>query len=104
MASKLIKLQDDILLEVEVPDNQLQQIAGGDAPKVNKAIDSIKPLLLKTCQPLTAVWQELNRDLSITEAEVELALGFEAEGNVFIAKGKTNASLTVRLKLCPKPE
>jgi hypothetical protein len=41
--------------------------------------------------------------LAVTEAEVEISLGFEAEGNVFIAKGKTNASLTLRLTLKPKP-
>ena len=48
------------------------------------------------------VWQELNQDMSVSEAEVEIGLGFEVEGNIFIAKGKTNASLTIRLKLKPK--
>ena len=102
MASKLIRLEDGILIEVEVPDNQIQQIAGGGIDHVNTAISAVKPVLLQACKPIIDVWQELNQDMSVSEAEVEIGLGFEAEGNIFIAKSKTNASLTIRLKLKPK--
>lgn len=33
---------------------------------------------------------------------MELGLGFEAEGNLYITKAKGNANLTVKLKLAPK--
>ena len=102
MASHFIELQNGILVEVEPNEDQLQRISGGTT-SVEKTIDAIEPLLLKACKPIVEVWQELNKDLAVSEAEVEIALGFEAEGNVFIAKSKTNASLTLRLTLKPKP-
>ena len=105
MASKLIELEDGILMEVDVPENQLQQIAGGGTQimPVQKAINAIEPLLLRACKPVANVLGELNKDMSVNEVEIELGLGLEAEGNFFITKGKTNASLTIKLKLTPKP-
>jgi len=40
--------------------------------------------------------------MTISEAEVKLSLGLEAEGNLFIAKGKTTSNIEVTLKLSPK--
>lgn len=100
MAKKLIRLQDGILVEVDVPDDQLQRIAGGGMSE--RTINDIKPLLIKAITPITECWRELNDSLSVSEVQVEIGLGFEAEGNVFIAKGKTNASLTISLTLKPK--
>jgi hypothetical protein len=65
-------------------------------------IDKIKPLILKACKPIAEVWKELNQDMHIEQAEVELGLGFEAEGNLYITKAKGNANLTVTLTLKPK--
>lgn len=102
MASKLIELDDGVLVEIETPENDLQQISGGSADRVSNAIEVIKPVLQKACKPIAEVWQELNQEMDVSEATVEIGLGFEAEGNVFIAKGKTNASLSISLKLKPK--
>ena len=102
MASKLIELEDGILMEVEAPEEELQQIAGGSAEKVSNAIDAVKPILIKACKPITEVWQELNKDMDVSEVTVAIGLGFATEGNVFIAKGKANASLNISLKLKPK--
>jgi hypothetical protein len=104
MASKLVELNNGILMEVAIPDNQLQQISGGglEITQVNNSINAIETILLKACQPVANVFTELNKEMSVNEVEIEVGLGFEAEGNFFIAKGKTNASLTVRLKLTPK--
>ena len=102
MSTKLIELADGILVEAEVPENQVEQIAGGAADKVDATIDKIKPILLKACKPIVSVWDELNKDMHIEQAEIELGLGFEAEGNLYVVKGTTNASLTVKLTLKPK--
>ena len=40
--------------------------------------------------------------MSIEKAEVEIGLGFEAGGDVFIVKGKGKANLSVKLTLLPK--
>jgi len=38
----------------------------------------------------------------LEKAEVEIGIGFSAEGNIFIAKGKGSANLKVKLVLSPK--
>ena len=103
MTTKLIKLSDDLLVEVEMTEapNQPKQISSA-TQKVNATIDEIKPLLLKAARPIVAVWEELNQELHIEQAEIELGLGFEAEGDLFIARGTANANLTVKLTLKPK--
>lgn len=105
MASKLIELEGGILMEVDVPESEVRQIAGGgvEITTVEKAMSGIEPLLLKACQPVANVLAELNKDMSVNEVEIQLGLGLEAEGNFFIAKGKSNASLSITLKLTPKP-
>jgi hypothetical protein len=99
MARKLIELEDGVLMEVDVPETEVRQISGGgvEITPVQKAINAIEPLLLKACKPIANVLGELNQDMSVNEVEVELGLGLEAEGNFFIAKGKTNASLNIKL-------
>ena len=104
MPNHLIELEDQLLVEVESPPNQVQQIAGGMPEQVDKAIDSVRPLLLKVCQPLTAVWSELNKDMSISGAEVELQLGFSAQGSVFLAKANGSANLKIKLSISPKAD
>ena len=104
MASKLIKLDDGTLIEVEVPDRAAKEISGGAADRIeNAAIDKIKPIVLKVCRPISEVWRELNKEMHIEQAEVELGLGFEAEGNLYITKAKGSANLKVTLILKPNP-
>lgn len=106
MATKLIQFEDGTLVEVEVPPNQAQPISGGAADRIDTTVDAtlnqVKPLLLKVCRPVKEVWSELNQDMDIESAEVQVGLSFEAEGNIYIAKSKAAANLTVKLVLKPK--
>ncbi|MGB7444221.1 MAG: CU044_2847 family protein [Coleofasciculaceae cyanobacterium] len=102
MATKLIELDDGTLVEIEVPTDQAQQISGGFADKVSSTFDKIQPILVKTCKPIAAAWQEINQEMNIEQAEVQLGLSFEGEGNLYITKSKANANLTVKLVLKPK--
>jgi hypothetical protein len=104
MSNQLIELEDGLLVEVEIPQDQVRQISGGMPEQVDKAIDSVCPLLLKVCQPLTAVWSKLNKDMSISGAEVELQLGFSASGSVFLAKANGSANLKIKLSISPKAD
>lgn len=105
MATKLIRLEDGTLIEVEVSPGEAQQIAGGSmAKKVNSTFDKIKPTLINACRPITEVWQELNKDMHISQAEVEIGLSFAVEGDIYIAKSKADANLKVKLTLKPKEE
>lgn len=104
MATKLIELEDGLLVEVEVPEDQAQQISGGLADRVSSTFNKIRPLLVKTCRPVAAAWQDLRREVNIEQAEVELGLSFEGEGNLYITKSTAGANLTVKLVLKPNPD
>ncbi|MCI5130966.1 MAG: hypothetical protein D3904_05440, partial [Candidatus Electrothrix sp. EH2] len=104
MASKLIEMEDGLLVEVEVPQDQVDQISGGVTDQVDTALDTVRPILLKACRPVISVWDELNKEMCIDKVEVGLQLGFSAEGSVFLAKAKGNANLNIKLKLSISPK
>jgi Trypsin-co-occurring domain 1 len=104
MATKLIQLEDGTLVEVELPGEQIQQISGGMADRVSATFNKVQPLLIKTCRPIAAAWAELSKEMNIEQAEVQIGLSFEGEGNLYITKSKANANLTIKLTLKPKDE
>lgn len=105
MATELIKLRDGLLVEVcSNPDDTPKQIAASAAELAEGAMDQARELLLKAVQPLASVWGELNRDLTIDEVEIELGLGFEASGKLFIVQGTGSANLRFTLKVRPKAQ
>ena len=99
MASKLIKLEDGTLVQVEVTGKEVQQIAGGLAEKVDATINKIKPVLLKTCQPIVAAVKDLREEVDLEQVEVEVGLSFDIEGNIYITKTKFGANVLVRMTL-----
>jgi len=102
MATKLIQLDDGTLVEIQARADEVQQISGGFAERVESTFDKIRPLLVNTCRPITAAWKELSQEMHIEQAEVELGLSFEGEGNIYVTKAKTGANLVVKLTLRPK--
>jgi hypothetical protein len=97
MATKLIQLEDGLLVEAEVPENQAEPISGRVVDRVNTTLDVIEPLLTKACRPITAAWQQLSQEVQIDHAQIALGMSFTGEGNVYIAKATTGANLTVTL-------
>jgi hypothetical protein len=104
MTTKLIELEDGLLVEVEAPQDQVNQISGGMPQQVDKAMDTVRPMLLKACRPVVSVWNELNKEMSIDNAKVELNLGFSAQGSVFLAKAGGSANLKITLSISPKSD
>jgi len=104
MDYKLIELADGTLVEVEDNRPQAEQIADlGVAFLEDVSFENrVKPLLLKITKPLASVWQELHREMSVDKAEVELGLGFQGEGNLFVTKAVGRANFMVRLTMSPK--
>ena len=56
----------------------------------------------ESIKPIVSAYETLNQDVVLEKAEVEIGIGFSAEGNIFIAKGEGSANLKVRLILSPK--
>ena len=100
--TKFIELRDGLLVEVATDEESVQQISAGAAERVEQAMDGAQALLKKAVQPVVSVWDELNRDLTIEKVEIQLALGFEAEGNLYIARGTGSANINFTLTVSPK--
>lgn len=99
MSTKLIRLQDGTLVEVEVTPGEARTIAGGQADKVSSSLDRIEPILVNVSKPVIDAWQSLPRHISVEQVEIELGLSFEGEGNIFVTKARAGANLTVTLTL-----
>jgi hypothetical protein len=104
MATKLIQLEDGLLVEAEVPEDQAEPISGGAVERVNSTLDGIEPLLVKACKPIAAAWQQLSGEVQIDYAQIALGVNFTGEGSVYIAKATAGANLTVTLVLKPTPD
>lgn len=109
MSTKLIRFNDKkmtnpVLFEVEVRGTQVQQISNSLAEKVERTFDEtlahVGPLLAKVCLPIAEA-QKSMKDFDLHEAEIELGLGFEAEGNVYITKTTANANIYITMRLKP---
>jgi hypothetical protein len=103
VSTKLIQLTDGTLVEVVTQIDDAREIAGGFAEKVEGSLENIRPLLIRVTSPVVAAWQEISKQIAIEKGEIELGFSFEGEGNLYIVKTKTEATLTVKLTLKPEP-
>jgi hypothetical protein len=102
MASRLIKLEDGTLVEIDRPTAGVEEISGGALESIKDAtIDKIEPLLERAVKPVAALYRKAHEGIEVREAEVELGIGFEAEGNLYITRAKGSANLVVKLKIGP---
>ena len=103
MAKKLIELDNGLMMEVEASASEIEMISGGDmVDKVESSMGTVEKMLLQSVQPVVNAYNVLNQEIVMEKAEVEIGIGFSAEGNIFIAKGNANANLKVKLVLKPK--
>ena len=102
MATRLIELEDGILVEAEVPEEEAEPISTNVIKEVKSSFDKVKPILVSISRPIADAWREINKDMEIKQAEVEINFSFEGEGNLYVTKAKTGANLSVKLVLKPK--
>ncbi|MDD5393065.1 MAG: CU044_2847 family protein [Thiothrix sp.] len=98
MPTKLIKLSDNTLVEVEIIENRVEQISGSIADKVDGNLKNIKPLIINASEPIAEAIKELENKSKIESIEAEISLGFEGEGNLYITKAKATANIVLKLK------
>ncbi|MBN2603376.1 MAG: hypothetical protein JXA91_04510 [Candidatus Thermoplasmatota archaeon] len=97
MGSKLNELEDGVLVEAEFFSNQMQQISGNFSRKVDTAIESIKPILMRISKPVIEACKEMDKESMVEQAEIEVGFGFEGEGNIYITKSKVGANLNIKM-------
>jgi hypothetical protein len=102
MNTKLIKLKDGTLVEIEVLQNEAKPISNRTADQVETTLEKIRPTLVNVCRPIAAAWKEINQEMQIEQAEIVIGFSFEGEGNIYVTKAKAGANLAVKLVLKPK--
>lgn len=102
MDTELIQLDDGLFVEIATTDGP-QPISSKLAKKVKGAISNLEPVIADLCGPIAKLWKSVPDDVTLEEASVEVGVGFEAEGNIYVTKAKGSANLTVTLKFKPKP-
>lgn len=102
--TKLIRLEDNSFIEVVAATNDYENVSSGvkAAKEVESTLDKVAPLLKQICTPIANTWEELNQEVSIEQAEVEIGLSFEAEGNIYITRSKAGANLNIKLVMKKK--
>lgn len=99
MATKLIHLSDDTLIEVEVSPGETRQISGGLPEKVSASFDQLRPVVVSLCRSLAGTMGAVAHDFHVEKTELEFGLSFEGEGNIFVTKAKAGANLVLKLTL-----
>ncbi len=105
MSKKLIELDNGLMMEVDIPQQEIEMISGGNdiVEKVEQSMSAVEKVLIQSVTPITQAYKALNQEVTLEKAEVEIGIGFSAEGNIFVAKGSGSANLKVKLVLSPKP-
>lgn len=104
MSKKLIEMDNGLMMEVEIPQQEIEMISGGNdiVEKVEQSMSAVEKVLVQSIQPITHAYNTISQEIVLEKAEVEIGIGFSAEGNIFVAKGSGSANLKVKLVLSPK--
>ena len=97
--AKLIRTNENILIEIEAEPGEYQPCSAGDVDKVEKGLEQIGPLLDKACEAVKDVWKKQVEGVVVEQVQIEFGLNFEAEGNAYIARAKAGASVSVTVTL-----
>jgi hypothetical protein len=98
----IICFEDGVNVEIDATDaEQPRNAAAGSAAKIQRRFEAVLPTITAICTPLTNVWKELSKDVTMHEAEVELGISFDLEGNIYIAKSQVSTNLKVTFKFSP---
>jgi len=102
VASRLIRLNDGVLVEVDAPGQAFENMAAGAAPQItDAAVTTAAGTVVKVCDALADAVRSISANVKVTNVEAEVGLSFEVEGNLYIAKGKGSASITVKVSMGP---
>lgn len=101
MAVEFITI-DGVLIEVDSSQTGAKVVSDDNEKTIkDKDLSQMTNILTKVTKNLKEAYGAINQDVALKEAEIELSLGFEASGNLFIAKGKATSQLKVKLTFAP---
>ena len=59
MPTKIVKLKDNVLVEIEFDEEKSDQISTGPIGEIKATMEDLQPILLKICRPIISAWREL---------------------------------------------
>jgi hypothetical protein len=69
--------------------------------RVNSSMEQIGDILDRIVRPISESFRDMQKALDVPieveKAEVEIGLGFSAEGSMFVTKAKAEGSLSVKI-------
>lgn len=96
----LIELDDGSLVEVQMPEYKAGEVAAGVAQRTSSNFSRVEGLLCTAAEPIAKAAKRISNSENVAiTAEVEVGLTFEAEGNVYVTKDKSDANLVVKLSI-----
>ena len=96
----LIQLEDGSLIEVEMPEYKASEISFGFAQPALSTFSRVEGILCSAAEPIVKAVKRISRSEQVeVTAELELGLSFEAEGNVYVTKDKSESNLVVKLSI-----
>lgn len=98
MGSKLIKLEDGVLIEVEALVGQERLLSAFDSEKVNKKWTDVIEQIQKFATRFNDVWNRLHSDSSAEEATIKLGFNLSGQGDLYIAKLSAGATIEISIK------
>ena len=98
--TSLIKLKDGIEVEVELEENQVMEISNNI--NVDSSLEQLQEILSKIVKPISNTYKELNKDMSIESAKINIGIKIGVEGNFILAKSSVGANISVELTMKAK--
>ncbi len=77
-------LAPSAIVEAEVPEDEAKPISTNVIKEIKSSFAKVKPILISISRPIAEAWQEINKDMEIEQAEMEVGFNFEGEGNLYI--------------------
>ncbi|MEO0373269.1 MAG: CU044_2847 family protein [Cyanobacteria bacterium P01_A01_bin.17] len=81
------------------------EVSAGVAQHTFSTFSKVEEILCNAAEPVVKAAKRISNAEEVTvTAEVEVGLSFEAEGDVYVTKDRTEANLTVKLSISAKSE
>lgn len=73
-------------------------------PDLKRAFDTIRPLLVKACDPIAKSMKEIEEDygIRVTDAELEINFQIGSAGVPYVVSSKQESSISIKLRLEPR--
>ena len=97
--ANLIRFEDGVMVEVAAPTGgTFAPVSAGSADRISAQFSDSAHQLSAVIAPIAAMLQRAMEGTRAKEAEVELSVGFSAEGSIFVSKVTAEANLKVTIK------